>query len=134
MCPTQKGGEELLACGLEAWPSLEKILADQAYEGPLVTWVLEEYDTVLEIVRKEEGQKGFVVQPGRWVVERSIACLNRYRRLSKDYERLVESSEARIYIASIQQLLRRLRPNPSLRKPYSSKSKSASSRERVPDT
>lgn len=78
---------------------------------------------ILEIVQKEEGQKGFVVQPMRWVVERSIAWLNRYRRLAKDYEHLAESSESRLYIASIQQLLRRLRPNPSLPIPYNSKSK-----------
>ena len=82
---------------------------------------MEEYGVVLEIVRKEEGQKGFVVQPTRWVVERSIAWLNRYRRLAKDYEYLVESSESRLYIASIQQLLQRLQPNSSLAKPYTSK-------------
>lgn len=100
------------------------MLADQGYEGPLVTWVLEEYDKVLEIVVRPKGQKGFVVQPKRWVVERSIAWWNRYRRLAKDYEQLPESSEARIYIASIQHLLRRLCPNPSIPKPYAKKEKS----------
>ena len=48
--------------------------------------------------------------PRRWVVERTLGWLNRYRRLSKDYERLVESSESMIYIASIQTLLNRLAP------------------------
>ena len=123
MCPTALGGEELLACALEQWPSIEKVLLDQGYEGPLVTWVLEEYGVVAEIVRKTKGQKGFVVQPTRWVVERSLTWLNRYRRLAKDYEHLVESSESRIYIVSIQQLLQRLRPNPEIAKPYSDSKK-----------
>ena len=56
------------------------------------------------------GLKGFQVLPRRWVVERTLGWLNRYRRLSKDYERLVESSESMIYIASIQTLLNRLAP------------------------
>lgn len=89
-----------MACGLEQWPSIQKVLLDQGYEGPLVTWVLEEYGVVVEIVKKAEGQRGFVVQPVRWVVERSLAWLNRYRRLSKDYERLVESSESRMGLSN----------------------------------
>jgi putative transposase len=53
-------------------------------------------------------QKGFAVQPRRWVVERSFAWLGKYRRLSKDYERDTLSSEAFIYLASIRTLLKRL--------------------------
>ncbi len=65
-------------------------------------------DCTLEVVNKKENQKGFEVLPRRWVVERSLGWLNRFRRLSKDYERLPESSEAMGYIASIKFLLNRL--------------------------
>ena len=53
-------------------------------------------------------QKGFVVIPRRWVVERTFGWLNQYRRLSKDYEVLPSSSEAMIYIAMTRLMLRRL--------------------------
>ncbi len=52
--------------------------------------------------------KGFQVLPHRWVVERTFGWLNRYRRLSKDYEDLTKSSEAMIYIAMISLMVRRL--------------------------
>ena len=62
----------------------------------------------LEIVSRPPGAKGFLLLPKRWVVERTFAWLGRSRRLSKDYERQPESSEALIYIAMIQLMLRRL--------------------------
>ena len=60
------------------------------------------------MVKPEPGQKGFAVQPKRWVVERTLAWLGNYRRLSKDYERLPINSEAMIYLASIKTMLNRL--------------------------
>jgi putative transposase len=62
-----------------------------------------------------------VVLPRRWVVERALAWLSRYRRLSKDYERLTEYSESIIYIASIHILLKRLAPDDDEPKPYAKK-------------
>ena len=53
-------------------------------------------------------QIGFVVHPKRWKVERFFAWLNNYRRLSKDYERTVESSTGMIYFVSIQMMARNL--------------------------
>jgi putative transposase len=53
------------------------------------------------------------VLPRRWVVERSLAWLGRYRRLSKDYERLTETSETFIYIAMIHRMSRNLLPEPT---------------------
>src|SRR5262245_2012307 len=61
----------------------------------------------LEIVDREPGARGFHVQPRRWIVERSFAWLSRKRRLAKDYERKVHTSETRIESASACLLLRR---------------------------
>jgi putative transposase len=54
--------------------------------------------------------KGFAVLPKRWIVERTFAWLNRYRRLSKDYETLVDSSETMIQLAMINLMVHRLKP------------------------
>jgi putative transposase len=61
------------------------------------------------VVKKLVGQVGFVVQPKRWIVERTLGWLNRSRRLSKDYERTTESSEAFVKVAMIYLMVRRLR-------------------------
>src|SRR5215831_17574218 len=62
------------------------------------------------VVSRPEGSEGFVKLPQRWVVERTFAWLNRSRRLSKDYERRLESSEAMVQVSMIHLMLRRLRP------------------------
>ena len=74
----------------------------------LIDKVHDTLNATLEIVTREPEQKGFQVQPKRWVVERTFAWLGRYRRLSKDYERTVCSSEGMIYLASITTLLNRV--------------------------
>lgn len=70
--------------------SLCKLWADGGYAGALVDWVREHLDAVLEIVSRDPGQSGFHVLPRRWVVERTFAWFGRYRRLSKDYEKLTD--------------------------------------------
>lgn len=87
--------------------SLRKLWADGGYAGALIDWVHEHLDAVLEIVSREPGQSGFQVLPKRWIVERTFAWFGRYRRLSKDYEQLTESSEAMVYLAAIHTLLKR---------------------------
>jgi len=87
---------------------LRLIWVDGAYRGQLVAWVAEHIWFVLRPVLRFEDQKGFVVIPRRWVVERTFGWLNQYRRLSKDYEVLPSSSEAMIYIAMTRLMLRRL--------------------------
>ena len=94
-----------------AWLSrLKLVWADAGYGGQLVSWVATFCKCTLEIVKRPEGQKGFSVLPRRWVIERTFAWLGRYRRLSKDYEQLPQSSENMIYIAMINLMLHRLEP------------------------
>ena len=90
-------------------PRLKRIWADGSYEAA-VGWAWSFGRWVLDLVRRPQGVKGFVLLPRRWVVERTFAWLSRCRRLSKDYERLTESSEAMIHVAMIRLMLRRLKP------------------------
>lgn len=83
------------------------IWADRGYQGDWSTWLEREWHIQLEIVRRQEGQTGFAVQPRRGVVERTFAWLGKYRRLSKDYEKSTLSSEGFIYLASIRTMLKR---------------------------
>lgn len=115
-----EGGEWVMIDFARRYPRLEKLFADGAYQGEFVEWVKRRFDVDVQIVSKEPGQKGFIVLPKRWVVERSIAWACRNRRLSKDYERLPESTEAFIYLAFIRLMLHRLAPDTSRRKPYQS--------------
>jgi putative transposase len=62
----------------------------------------------LIIVRRIAGTTGFVVIPRRWIVERTLGWLGRWRRLSKDYEELPEVSEAMVTLAAIRMMLQRL--------------------------
>jgi len=87
---------------------LELIWADAGYSGQLVDWVNSVCGWILEIVKRSSDIKGFQVLPHRWVVERTFGWLGRYRRLSKDYEGLTESSQALIYAAMIHLMVRRL--------------------------
>ena len=80
-----------------------------------VGWVKEEYGWDLAVVTKPPDQRGFVVQPRRWVVERTFAWLGDCRRLVRDYEVYAETSEAFIYLAMIHLMLRRLAPDPDQR-------------------
>jgi transposase len=74
----------------------------------LIAWLDRWCGWVLEIVRKLEQQTGFQLLRKRWIVERTFAWLGHSRRLSKDYEELVENSEAMIHIAMIRLMLQRL--------------------------
>ena len=69
----------------------------------MVDWVLKLAGWLFKVVERPKGAKGFVLLPRRWVVERTFAWLGRYRRLSKDYEQLPETSEAMIYAAMVRQ-------------------------------
>ena len=92
-------------------PRLQLIWADGAYAGKLINWVKTKCNWILEIVKRSTDLKGFKVLPRRWVVERTFGWIGRNRRLSKDYERLTDTSESIIYISMIALMLRRLAPN-----------------------
>jgi len=90
-------------------PTIKKIWADGGYRGAdFIQWVKEQFDCILEIVKREENVEGFQLLPRRWVVERTFAWLSRFRRLSKDYERKPTSSAGHVYVASIRLMLRRI--------------------------
>jgi len=102
------GAKLLFAKIKECFSRLCLIWADGAYAGKLVDWVLVNCGWILEIVKRSDGVRGFQVLPRRWVVERTFAWLGRYRRLSKDYEELPETSESFIYAAMVNIMVRRL--------------------------
>jgi putative transposase len=104
------GAKLLLQKVKGCFPRIQLVWADGGYAGKLVQWVADICGWVLEIVRRCDDLKGFHVLPRRWVVERTFGWLGRYRRLSKDYEYLTETSETMITISMIQLMLRRLAP------------------------
>lgn len=109
----REGAQQVIAKLSSATRSaLKKIWADGLYNGDtFLTWLTTTIQGVLlEIAMRPPNQKGFVVVPIRWVVERTFAWLGRSRRLSKDYEHCTKSSEGLIYFASIALLLKRLAP------------------------
>jgi putative transposase len=92
----------------ERFPRLSKIWADGGYAGQLVEQVKDWGKWVLEVVKKADKSEGFQVLPHRWIVERTFAWLGRNRRLSKDYEAFLETSETMIRLAMIRLMLKRL--------------------------
>ena len=89
-----------------------RMYADSKYHNfDLYEWVEANARWDLTIVRRPEGSKGWVKLPIRWTVERTFAWLGRCRRLSKDREKSVRSSEAFIKLAMIQLMLHRLQPS-----------------------
>ena len=108
------GGILLLSALSGRFPCLAKLFADGAYAGPLFLEALAKILPQLktEIVKRGAQAKGYVVLPKRWIVERTIAWLNRCRRLAKDFENLTQNALAFVQLASIRLMLRKL-CNPS---------------------
>ena len=103
-------GAQCLLAGLKVLlPRLRKIWADGAYTGEkLLSWCKEQGGWELQIVERSADTEGFAVLPHRWIVERTFGWLMRNRRLSKDYERKVQSSETFMEVAMIRLILKRL--------------------------
>lgn len=84
---------------------IEKVIADGAYAGPIAQ---SNSPRPIEIVKRSDQTKGFVVLPKRWIVERTFAWLGINRRLAKDFERYAKTARALIYTAMIKLMSRRL--------------------------
>jgi transposase len=103
------GAPGLLASIRYLCPWLRHVFADGGYAGDkLATALAGHGQWQIDIVKRSDRAAGFQVLPRRWVVERTFAWLNRNRRLAKDFEMSVASSEAWLYLASVQLLARRL--------------------------
>jgi len=92
------------------YPFLQTLFADAAYQGC-------QFDTArkailphlqTQIVKRSDQANGFIVLPKRWIVERTLAWLNRCRRLAKDWENLNRTALAFLRLASIRLMLRKL--------------------------
>jgi len=104
------GGVLLMATLFGLYPFLLKLYADGGYQGPefqaAMKKTLSKVD--VEIVKRSDRAKGFIVLPKRWIVERTFAWLNRCRRLAKDWENLNRKARAFLRLASIRLMLRKL--------------------------
>jgi transposase len=108
------GGALLLSSLFGMYPFLLKLFADAGYQGPQFANAVAKRlpQLAVGIVKRSDLANGFEVLPMRWVVERTLAWLNRCRRLSKDFENLTDNALAFLRLASIRLMLRRL-CNPS---------------------
>jgi Transposase and inactivated derivatives len=90
------------------FPRLTKIIADGGYRGELIDKVKSAFGWALEVVMRKDNSTKFSVLPKRWIVERTFAWLENYRRLAIDYEFCAKNSEAMIQIAMIKLMLNRI--------------------------
>jgi putative transposase len=103
------GGKQVLNMLGRGCTRLKLIWADGGYRGTFVTWAKQQFNRVIDIVKRSDSH-GFKILPKRWIVERTFGWFSKYRRLSKDYETLTNSSETMIYVAMINLMLHRLKP------------------------
>lgn len=103
------GLRRLLLALHQEFPRVRKLWADAGYAGAeIIAEIARLTGIVLEIVDQPAGVRRFTPVPGRWVVERSLAWLGRNRRLSKDYEKYPETTEAFMWLSETTRLLARL--------------------------
>ena len=104
------GGELVMATLFGLYPFLMKLYADGGYQGPEFRRALSKIlkSVNVEIVKRSDQAKGFVVLPKRWIVERTFAWLGRCRRLARDWENLNRKALAFLRLASIRLMPRKL--------------------------
>lgn len=108
------GAVPILRDGHREYPTLKHVWVDGAYNGKVIDDLEIETGVTVEMVKRSDDMRGFVVLPRRWVVERTFGMLCKYRLLSKEYERSLESSVADILYAMVSLMLRRLTTAPGL--------------------
>jgi putative transposase len=99
-------GCEVFEAAQDRYPSLQGVCADAGYRGTFVDYVKLALDSLVEVV--ERLGDGWTVLPKRWIVERTLAWLNGFRRLSKDYEITTLSAESYVQLAHCRVLLKQL--------------------------
>ena len=104
------GGSLLFTALGERFPLLEQLFADGAHQGPQFLQALAKLRPQLpmEIVTRGAHATGFTVLPKRWIVERTLAWLNRCRRLAKDFENRLRYALTFVHLASIRLMVRKL--------------------------
>ena len=104
------GGVRLFSTLFGLYPFLRKVFADGGYQGPIFEQGVAQLLTQMqvEIVKRSDNAKGFVVLPRRWVVERTLSWLGRCRRLAKDFENRTRNALSFLKLASIRLMIRRL--------------------------
>ena len=104
------GGELVMATLFGMFPFLLKLYADGGYQGPLFRAAVRKVmkQVSVDIVKRSDAAKDFVILPRRWVVERTFAWFGRCRRLAKDWECLNRKGLALLRLASIRLMLRKL--------------------------
>jgi transposase len=103
------GAVPLLKLLRQTFPKLRHIFADRVYRGAKLRNAIAEFGRwMIEIVTRSERVGTFKPEPKRWVIERTLAWLGRNRRLGKDFERTIASSQAWFLIAAVNLLSRRL--------------------------
>lgn len=101
------GGRYLISKAKTNGATFHKGYADGIYTGNFIPFAKERWDVDFEIVKRNEAHK-FVVLPKRWLVERTLSWINRYRRLSKDFERFGRTVRSWIFLAMTRLMLKRL--------------------------
>lgn len=110
------GAVPLLQQAHREYPTLKHVWADGAYHGGAIDKIRTETGLTIEIVKRSDKLRGFIVLPRRWVVERTNGWLGKWRLLNKEYERTIVSSRADILHAMTALMLRRLTTSAESRK------------------
>jgi len=103
-----KSAPKVITLLKERFSRLIKIIADGGYRGELIQNIKTTFGLILEVILRKDDSPKFQVIPKRWVVERTFAWFESYRRLSKDFEFLTDTSETMIRLAMIKLMLNRL--------------------------
>jgi transposase len=104
------GAHRLLAALRARFSTVSLVWADGGYAGRLVTWAFKVLTLTVQVVKRCDDVKGFVLLPRRWVVERTFGWITKHRRCVRDYETLPQHHEAMVHLAMIRTMTRRLTP------------------------